>query len=72
MNRDTNVGKNSATNYAKNSAKNSADSATVDVTAWEVAAKRKWSRPSVTIIDLKRTLFFGGSVDDGGLPSSGV
>ena len=68
MNKDANVGK----TYAKNYAQNAADGPSVELMKGEVAAKRKWSRPSVTIIDLKRTLFFGGSIDDGGLPSSGV
>jgi|HubBroStandDraft_6_1064221.scaffolds.fasta_scaffold2504632_2 hypothetical protein len=60
MNRDTSVGENSA------------DNPIVDVTEWEVSPKRKWSRPSVTIIDLKRTMLFGGSNFDGLSPTTGV
>jgi len=60
MNRDGNAGKNSA------------DKPTVDVTEWEVTPKRKWSRPTVAIIDLKRTMLFGGSNFDGISPTSGT
>ena len=60
MNRDMNV------------SKNSADSTTVDVTEWEASPKRKWSRPTVVIIDLKRTMFFAGSNFDGFSPTTTV
>jgi hypothetical protein len=60
MNRDTNV------------SRNSADNPTVEVTECEAGPKRKWSRPTVVIIDLKRTMFFAGSNFDGFSPTTTV
>ncbi len=63
MNRDANVG--------EDFAKNAADSPTVGAAEWGVTPKRKWSRPTVAIMDLKRTLLFGGSNTDGISPTTG-
>jgi hypothetical protein len=75
MNGDASVGKNVAENYAKNyaesAAENAAGSPTVESAEWEVTRKRKWSRPTVAIMDLKRTLLFGGSNTDGISPTTG-
>ncbi len=64
MNRDANVG--------EDFAKNAADSPTVGAAEWGVTPKRKWSRPTVAIIDLKRTMFSGGSIFDGIALSSDI